>query len=73
MPRIEGLIIPGIKNNEFCKMEIRHTLGRKNLLSDFPFSNSKSLLRNYLRLSFKKIKKTISLNNICLISILQKL
>ena len=57
---------------KFCKMEIRHTLGRKNLLSDFSFSNSKSLLKNYLRCSFKEIKKTISLNNICLISILQK-
>ena len=32
---------------KFCKIEIRHTLGRKNLLSDFSFSNSKSLLSNY--------------------------
>jgi len=48
-----------IKELNFCKMEIRLTLGRKNLLVDFSSS------------VFKEIKPTISLKNISLISILQ--
>jgi hypothetical protein len=55
----------------FCKMEIRHTLKRKNLLSYFSFSNINYLIDNYLARLFKEIKKRISLNNMCLISILQ--
>ncbi len=52
-------------------MEIRHTLKRKNLLSCFSFSNINYLIDNYLARLFKEIKKRISLNNMCLISILQ--
>ncbi len=54
----------------FCKIEIRHTLKRENLLSCFSFSNINYLIDNYLALLFKEIKKRISLNNMCLISIL---
>jgi len=46
-------------------------LKRKNLSSYFPFSNINYLIDNYLSLLFKEIKKRISLNNMCLISILQ--
>jgi len=54
-------------------MEIRLTLGRKNRFLDFSFLNSKCLTRNRLGGLFKEIPKPISLNNISLISILQKL
>jgi len=36
------------RSKGFCKMEIRHVFGRKNLFSDFSFQNSKSLSKNYL-------------------------
>ena len=53
-------------------MEIRLTLGRKNLLVDFSSRERKCFGYWYVRPVFKEIKPTISLKNISLISILQK-
>ena len=53
-------------------MEIRLTLGRKNLLVDFSSRAHKCIGYWYLSSVFKEIKPTISLKNISLISILQK-
>jgi len=52
-------------------MEIRLTLGRKNLLRDFSSRERKCFSHWYLSLVFKEITPTISLKNISLISILQ--
>jgi len=52
-------------------MEIRLTLGRKNLLLDFSSRKTKSFFRNELSAFFKEITPTISWKNISLISILQ--
>jgi hypothetical protein len=53
-------------------MDIRPTLGRKNLVSDFSFPNRKCLARIQCSQFSKEIVKPISLKNIGLMSILQK-
>ena len=55
----------------FCKMEIRLTLGRKNLLRDFSYRERNRFVCWELAPFFKEIKPTISLKNISVISILQ--
>ena len=45
---------------EFCKMEIRLTFGRKNLLRDFSSRERKRFVRARLTSFFKEIKPTIS-------------
>jgi len=56
----------------FCKMEIRLTLGRKNLLRDFSSRERKRWVYWCLSPVFKEITPTISLKNISLISILHE-
>jgi hypothetical protein len=56
---------------EFCKMEVRLTLGRKNRFLDSSFPNGKCLMHNQLGGLFKEIPELISLNHISLTSILQ--
>ena len=58
-------------NRDFCKMEIRLTLGRRNRLRDFSSWERKCHACERLSSFFKEIKPTISLKNISLISILQ--
>jgi hypothetical protein len=53
-------------------MDIRPTLGGKNLLHDFSLSNRKRLTKNWLDEFSKEIVKRISLKNIGRMSILQK-
>jgi len=53
-------------------MDIRLTLGRKNLRRDFSSRDSTCFIENELHAFFKEIKPRISLKNISLISILQK-
>ena len=54
--------ILNLKNYEFCKMEVRHTLKRKKSLFVFFFSNSKSLCNKQLGDYLRKSKKQIFLN-----------
>ena len=65
------LFVAGNHQLNFCKMEIRLTLGRKNLLVDFSSRARKCIGYWYVSSVFKEIKPTISLKNISLISILQ--
>jgi hypothetical protein len=53
-------------------MEIRLTFGRKNRFPDFSSQDGKCLIHNRLSGLFKEIPRLISLNNISLISILQR-
>jgi hypothetical protein len=58
---------------DFCKMDIRPTLGMKNPLLDFSFPSRKYVTGAESSQFFKEIMKVISLKNIGLMSILQKL
>ena len=71
-PRCGARGTPAKYEQEFCKMQSRIVLGRKDLLRDLSSRERKCLLYKELIAFFKEIKPTISLKNIGVISIFQK-